>query len=150
MNERRLLTDTGSSVRIDPGGRHFPVLLIALMAAACLVVGSAFARGDDGDGDKKRFCSQTANLLFRACGHEVQDDFWVASAKCVNVSDPVERAECSAEAKESRRESRQLCQEQLEGRLDACKSLGEGRYDPDFDPELFDDNFEKLPNPNPY
>ena len=34
-------------------------------------------------------------------------------------------------------------------RLDACKVLGQGRYDPDFDPALFDD--PKNPtSPNPY
>jgi hypothetical protein len=46
-------------------------------------------------------------------------------------------------------EGNQLCQEQRNGRLDLCKSLGEDRYDPDFDPDLFDD--PKNPtNPNPY
>jgi hypothetical protein len=120
-----------------------------LIAASCLVSGSVLAKGDDDDSDKGRFCSQTANLIFRACGHEVRDDFLIASAKCINVSDQAERAECFADAKASRREGNQLCREQLTGRRDACKSLGEGRYDPDFDPPNFDD--PKNPtNPNPY
>lgn len=48
-----------------------------------------------------------------------------------------------------REEGNQLCREQRDGRLDACKSLGEGRYDPDFDPALFDDPRNPT-NPNPY
>ena len=97
-----------------------------------------------------KFCSQTANLVFRACGHEAEDDFLIASAKCVNVSDDAERAECFADAKATRSEDRQLCKEQLSGRLDNCKSIGEERYDPDFDPADFDKDFSNLPNPNPY
>src|SRR5262249_58089429 len=33
---------------------------------------------------------------------------------------------------------------------EACGSLGESRYDPDFDPEAFDDDFTHLTKPNPY
>jgi len=100
--------------------------------------------------DDGRYCSATAKALFRACRNEVQDDFFVAQAICINVSDDAERAECFADARASRRESLQLCREQLAGRLDACQSLGEDRYDPDFDPDLFDDDFSNLSNPNPY
>jgi hypothetical protein len=48
-----------------------------------------------------------------------------------------------------REEGNQLYREQRDGRLDACKSLGEGRYDPDFDPALFDDPRNPT-NPNSY
>jgi hypothetical protein len=96
------------------------------------------------------FCSETANLVFRACGHEAEDDFLIASAKCVNISDNAERTECKADATATRSEDRQLCQDQLAGRLNACEKLGEGRYDPDFDPADFDKDFSNLPNPNPY
>lgn len=95
-------------------------------------------------------CSATAKALSRACGFEVQDDWWVASAICLNVSDQEERDECHQEAAQERRESDRLCRQQLNGRLAACGVLGQGRYDPDFDPESFDDDFEHLTNPNPY
>lgn len=96
-----------------------------------------------------RVCSQTANLLFRACRHEVQDDFFLASAKCLNVSDQAERVECFADAQAARREGNQLCRDQRTGRRDVCRALGEDRYDPDFSPANFDD--PKHPtNPNPY
>ncbi len=37
-------------------------------------------------------CSRTAEALARACGNEVKDDFWVAYANCLNVTDEDERA----------------------------------------------------------
>src|SRR5205085_1766981 len=118
------------------------VLMLSLMSIRAVA-------GDDDNVGKGKFCSQTANLLFHACGNEVRNDFLVASAKCTNVSDNEERTQCFADAKDSRLESEQLCREQRSGRLDACKLLGEGRYDPDFDPARFDDP-KRPTRPNPY
>jgi hypothetical protein len=70
------------------------------------------------------YCTATARNLFTACVNEVQDDHWVATAICTNVSDKTERVDCYDEAKESRAESRRLCKEQLKWRRQACKSLG--------------------------
>jgi hypothetical protein len=95
------------------------------------------------------FCTRTANLLFRACGHEVLDSFFVASAKCVNVSDKKDRVACFAEARTAQSDGDALCSDQLAGRRDACAALGEGRFDPNFDPALFDDP-KKPSHPNPY
>jgi hypothetical protein len=95
-------------------------------------------------------CSATADALFRACGSGVEDDRWIAEAICINVSDDAARAQCSADADASHREGSQLCDDQLAGRRDACLSLGEHRYDPDFDPDAFDDDFTSLTKPNPY
>ena len=65
------------------------------------------------------------------------------------MSDQADRAQCFANAKASLHEGGQLCREQWSGRRDACKSLGEGRYDPDFTAANFDD--PKNPtNPKPY
>jgi hypothetical protein len=100
--------------------------------------------------DRDEFCSRTAETLFQACKFEVLDDLFVSRAICINVSDDAERVGCFIEAETSRQEGNELCHEQLNGRLDACKSLGENRYDPDFDPALFDNDFTNLTNPNPY
>jgi len=95
------------------------------------------------------FCSDTARTLFAACKEEVADDALVQKAICINVSDADQRAQCLDELKAARVEDRELCTEQRGWRLDACPSLGKGRYDPDFSPALFDD--PKNPtNPNPY
>ena len=107
------------------------------------------AQEADDTEDHGRFCSRTAHALFDACRFEVKDDSFKKKAICINISDAEERNECFDELKDARQEGNQLCREQRDGRLEACKSLGEGRYDPDFDPALFDD--PKNPtNPNPY
>jgi hypothetical protein len=80
----------------------------------------------------------------------VLDDHFVQKAVCRNVSDTKERNACFAEAEEARDEGADECREQRQARRDLCKELGPGRYDPDFDPADFDDDFTKLTNPNPY
>jgi hypothetical protein len=67
----------------------------------------------------------------------------------LNISDAVQRAACVADLKAARNEGQDLCREQRDGRFDACKLLGEGRYDPDFAPPRFDDPRNPT-NPNPY
>ena len=95
------------------------------------------------------FCSQTANILFSACENGAQDDFLVASAICVNEPQQAERAKCNTDAEASRDESLQLCQDQLDWRLEGCLLTGEDRYDPEFAPRLFD-NPKNPGKPNPY
>jgi hypothetical protein len=84
-----------------------------------------------------RFCSKTAGVAYRACRNEIRDDYWVAIGKCINLSDADERAECRAEARDEIEEGSELCADQHEARLDLCGLLGEGRYDPEFDPDNF-------------
>jgi hypothetical protein len=102
------------------------------------------------DAAKDMFCSTTASLAFRACEHQAEDDLFIAAAICLNISDDEQREECYADAEEARDEALTLCREQRSTRRDACKSLGEARYDPDIDPELFEDDFASLMNPNRY
>ncbi|MGB7738671.1 MAG: hypothetical protein WBM03_06115 [Steroidobacteraceae bacterium] len=97
-----------------------------------------------------KYCSDTATALNRACGFDLQDNYWESVAICTNETDPVDRTECLAEADSARGESKALCKEQLQGRLSACSALGEGRYDPHFEPWLFDKNFNRLTRPNRY
>jgi hypothetical protein len=118
----------------------------ARLALACgigLMLGAGPAPAQDG------FCSTTATALLRACRSEVKDDFFVAQAICINVSDDEGRRGCSGRARTARKEANKLCRRQRQGRLDACRSLGEGRYDPDFDPALYDDP-RNPSNPNPF
>jgi hypothetical protein len=108
-----------------------------------------FALTGTSEAGSDRFCSDTARTLFDACKAGVTDDSLVKKAICINISDAEQRDECLDELEAAREEGNQLCAEQRDGRLDACKSLGEGRYDPDFDPALFDDPRNPT-NPNPY
>ncbi len=133
-------------VREAPVGSRYGIRKVVAIVAIGYVLGAGTALAG-GDG---RFCSATANDQFKACGKEVKDDFFVAHAKCVNVSDPGEREACLAEAQAQRREGRQLCGKQRVARKALCAALGEDRYDPDFDPANFDSDFGNLTNPNPY
>ena len=101
---------------------------LALACGIGLMLGAGPALAQDG------FCSATATALFRACQSEGKDDFFVAQAKCINVSDDEGRRRCSGQVRMARKKANKLCSRQRQGRLDACRSLGEERYDPNFDP----------------
>jgi hypothetical protein len=126
-------------------------ILMAIVALVALSSRSAVSADDDEKRGKPggNYCSQTAGLLFEACQAEAEDDNLVGEAICINISDSADRADCLKELDASDDEAEELCAEQYDGRLAACKLLGEGRYDPDFDPALFD-NPKSPTNPNPY
>jgi hypothetical protein len=98
----------------------------------------------------ERFCSETAAIQLAACRNEVRDDYYEARAVCTNLSDDQQRDACVADASDERKESQRLCREQRDARVELCALLGPGRYDPDFDPASFDDDFEHPTRPNPY
>jgi hypothetical protein len=94
------------------------------------------------------FCSETAFTLYAACNADRTEEAAVQKAVCNNLAG-AERRECFAARDEWLDEARALCPAQRDGRLSACKKLGEARYDPDFSPSRFDD--PKSPSkPNPY
>jgi hypothetical protein len=130
--------------------RHILSFAVFLTTALAIPTGGAAGDRKDGvGGNEGKFCSATALTLSNACENEVQSDYFTAQAICFNVSNDAEREECFADAKDSRDEGRQLCREQRTTRLDACDLIGEDRYDPDFQPAVFDD--PKNPkNPNSY
>ncbi len=109
-------------------------------------------RGQEDEALSRRghYCTATATALSRACLHEFKDDYWKAIAICTNVSEHAEREQCRVDARTASDESAQLCYAQLAGRRQACTSLGEGRYDPEFEPAAFDSDFTHLTKPNRY
>lgn len=122
--------------------------LLLLLSCGVLALGAATpARADD---DDRGVCSTTAQRLYSACGYEAADDLEVTRAKCINIGDAGERATCLREAREAHAEERGACTTQLQARRQACALLGEARYDPPWEPALFDANFRQLSNPNPY
>lgn len=131
------------------GGLVTGVLLTPLPLS--IDTAAAKGMGDNKKGGKHvHFCTDTANAQLSACRNEVLDDFNKANAICIQVLDNGERTECVNDAKTSRKEGDQLCKEQHDARLDLCDAIGEDRYDPNFDPELFDEDFTNLTSPNPY
>ena len=121
--------------------------VVCLVAVVALLWG---ATASVGWAAKVRFCSDTASAQFDACRNEVRDDFFEGEAICINISDQEERDECFSEIRSARQEDKQLCRAQFQARRDLCAAIGEERYDPDFDPVNFDDDFRNLTHPNPY
>src|SRR5262245_48626283 len=114
-----------------------------------ITTAALFALADSSHGAERNFCAMTAHALFDACNAQVAADNNVARAVCINISDPAARDQCFEQRKEDRIDGLQLCSDQRDWRLSACTSLGNGRYDPNFDPAHFDD--PKSPtNPNAY
>jgi len=128
-------------------------LAIAVAIAGLLGAAPALAKKGDREDDvrgERAFCSATATAQLAACGSEVADDFFLATAICTNLSDAVERRECTSAAKADSKEGSLLCRDQRDARRELCAELGEERYDPDFAPAKFDDDFTNLTHPNPY
>jgi hypothetical protein len=121
----------------------------AALAIRTLIVGG-FALGFADTAAAATFCTDTAKAVYNACGFEVQDDYWIAIANCINESEATDRQACRADAADARAEGNSLCKEQLAGRLGACATVGEGRYDPEFEPQMFDTDFAHLTHPNRY
>lgn len=119
--------------------------LMVTAAASVLVFGIQSARAADED----NVCSETARLMFRACGAELDDNGFVGRANCVDIDASRDRAECLTELAVARNEGNRLCEEQRDGRFDACSLLGEDSYDPDVDLDSFD-NPKNPSHPNPY
>ena len=125
---------TTRTVRLVPVGALVTALALAMTAGAS---------------DFPGFCTASADALLQGCYAHFIGDRYVRKAVCWNVADPEERAECLADREEQRQEDKELCNEQHLTRVRACRLLGEARYDPDFEPELFDD--PRAPSkPNPY
>lgn len=128
----------------------FILPLAPLCANAQEDAASARRVGRDNNRNRGRFCSKTASLQLSACKNEVEDDFFTASAVCIQFTDSSERDECTDEAEDARKESKEECGNQYEARKDLCDAVGEDRYDPDFEPDNFDSDFTDLTNPNAY
>lgn len=124
---------------------RFFISLLTIVPAMSFVFGAGTALAQHNG----RFCSATARALFLSCQNEVTDDFFKAKAICINISDEDERDGCFTETLEDRNSGMKRCDQEQKGRRDACKFLGEDRYDPEFTPANFDD--PKNPaKPNPY
>lgn len=126
--------------RRPPAGRvSWPAgVLAVVVVAASPQAAPAYADGP---------CSSTSLSVKRACLNEARDEFWIAKANCINVTDQDGRVECRDDAQADLDDARDECREQYEARLDLCDALGEDRYDPAFDPSEFVSNFD---NQNEY
>ena len=113
---------------------------LALALALCLPA----ARGIASD----QACSATTSAAFDACLHAAEEDYLIGFGKCLNLSDTKTRKECLGDAATARDEARNLCVAQRKVRRSVCRALGEDRYDPEFVPARFDEDFTNPPHPN--
>ena len=101
---------------------------VAMLAMSlCTLPVSASGRDDDDDERELGFCSKTAELVLKACNAEMKDDYWIARANCLNISEAGVRRDCVKGAAQERNEGLDLCEEQLDARLELCDNLGEDR-----------------------
>lgn len=132
--------------------RTLPAILLALGVVA-LPCGSAFAQKSGGaavaapTSNGSTGCEKGVQSLFNACKNEIRDDYWVAVARCQNLSDPDAQTECLDTASEDFTDARDDCDEMKAARADLCDDLGEDTYEPDWDAGDFTNVFN---GSNPY
>jgi hypothetical protein len=80
-------------------------------------------------------CAATSQLAFTGCGFDVEDNYKIAVAKCLNETDESARAACMDDAKAGRRDEKSQCVEVRDARNEVCDALtaGSGAYDPPID-----------------
>lgn len=105
-------------------------LALLLVSAMCLTTARIALAGGNGH-HGPTVCEKTADIMIRACRNDTRDDYLTTIANCKNIGAAEERAECVADARDTRWEDFEFCGEVREARLDACEILGENRYDPD-------------------
>ena len=110
------------------------IIFVAGLTMTGVTPGQAIASGySHGHGDN--FCSQTTRKVFRACHFDVLEDFYETRANCINIEDEDDRAQCTHDARQAKREDWNGCRDQKNARLDVCDLIGEDRYaDPLQDP----------------
>ena len=148
MNKVHLFTYAKLSERA--AAPHFLTILFMLMVVFCLAGGSAFAKDDNGKEQGTEFCTKTTKAAFKACQHEVLDDYWTSIGNCNNLSDG--HKDCGQEANLLLKEGKKECGDQRAGRLEVCGAIGEAPYNPQIEPSMFVDPAEigKTVPVNPY
>lgn len=121
-------------------------VLSALTAVAAMMTTPGWAD----DTHEARTCSKIANTAFKACGHDVRDNYWIKVGNCLNTDNRRDAKKCSRDARAELREDRELCGEQKEARLGICDAVGEAPYLPAIDPANFLTPAEAAASPNPY
>jgi hypothetical protein len=109
---------------------------VMCLATLGLLASSPLVMASDGNdladkGKGKTACKKSAQLMKSSCKKEVDEEYYAVSAMCINLGDSDERKDCLKEARKTQKEDDELCGDQREARLDACKLLNEDRYDPE-------------------
>jgi hypothetical protein len=117
-------------------GKRSAKLLLSAKGTAALILVLTLVNGHAA-AQPKNACLLTANTVLRSCWRAAQSDFWLALAKCDNVTEPAARERCRRHARADLKDARQTCVEQNDARLAACERLGGAPYDPVINPSNF-------------
>src|SRR5690348_11496738 len=85
------------------------------------------------------FCTQTSDVALTACQNDARVTFYTSKGICINETDAADRTKCNTDAQQTLKDDMQACNDQHDARLHVCSLLGEGRYDPEFEPRQFVD-----------
>jgi hypothetical protein len=123
------------------------VRLWTLVAAIPFVIGAGSSSASGA-----AVCSNTAKVLRTACADDTSDNYNVAVAGCMNITDPAAQNSCLDDASAARDDDKSSCGDVYDARLAVCDAIGEAAYDPDFTPENFVDprDIGRSVDPNPY
>ena len=129
--------------------RGLPTAAAAI--AGCLAAGLAMLLATPGAA-AAGFCTQTTDSALSACQNDARVTFFTAKGICINETDPNDRTKCNADAQQSLKDDMQSCNDEHDARLHVCGLLGEGRYDPEFEPRQFvnPDDIGHGVKPNPF
>jgi len=82
-------------------------------------------------------CKVMAQAMLTPCREGSLADLWLARGKCHNLGNSAMQRSCSAEAVQEKNDAFGECADQLDARMEACRQLGGGTYEPVIDPNDF-------------
>jgi hypothetical protein len=108
----------------------FPSAILAVIAAlAAAVLATTIPAQANAQEDG---CAASARLLRYACAADVRDDFFTATAQCLDTSATDDA--CFEAAEEELDEARDECHEIFGARLEICEALDDASHEPAFGP----------------
>ena len=83
-------------------------------------------------------CTQSAAKLQTACGNNVDEEYRVTLAACLNMSDAAAQDQCATDVRSARDDGNSDCTAVNAARLQVCAALGDIAYEPKFGPDFAD------------
>jgi hypothetical protein len=113
-------------------------ILLATVLMIGIVSNSAVAQ------KSPNLCTKTSQDVSKSCNAGNDSAYWLAVAKCENLTTQDERNTCSQQAKQDKKSGSDKCKAQYAARQEICKILGKDAYNPVINPADF---VNKIDNP---
>jgi len=113
--------------------------IVPSLSAALSLIGTLllFHPLDIAAASATNFCLMASQASERSCQADAQSDYWIAIAKCDNLSAAAARKACQQQAQADQKDALSSCDEQNDARDAVCKQLGGAPYDPVIDSTQF-------------